>query len=127
MSDPQPGRPYVAPTPAVALPTSPATYPQQDIAQVLEDRDAQIRSRRRTNGLAAASLLASLMGFFPLWVVGSLFAVIVGHIARKQAAQNGAESRALAMAGIVLGYIGLGAAAIVAVIALVALVAPSTS
>jgi hypothetical protein len=60
----------------------------------------------RTNGLAIASLV---LGFFWLWGLGSLLALAFGIIAKRQIErsrghQNG---RGLAIAGIVLGTLGV--------------------
>ena len=61
---------------------------------------------RKTNGLAIASLVCSLV-----WLggVGSLLAVIFGFIARSQIkrAEDHQQGRGLAIAGIILGFVGL--------------------
>jgi hypothetical protein len=61
---------------------------------------------RSTNGLAVASLIA---GFFWLGWFGSFLAVIFGHVALSQIKQSGGrqEGNGLAIAGLVLGYMGL--------------------
>lgn len=60
----------------------------------------------RTNGLAIASLVLGI-----LWVawIGSILAVVFGHLALGQIKRsNGAEQgQGLAIAGLVLGYIGI--------------------
>jgi hypothetical protein len=70
-----------------------------------------------TNGLAVASLVAGLMwiGWF-----GSVFAVIFGHMALKQLARGGGheQGRGLAIAGLVLGYVGIGALVLITLAAL---------
>lgn len=59
-----------------------------------------------TNGLAVASLIA---GFFWLGWLGSFLAVIFGHVALGQIKESGGrqEGSGLAIAGLVLGYMGL--------------------
>jgi len=61
---------------------------------------------RKTNGLAIASLVVSLV-----WLggVGSLLAVIFGFVARSQIkrATDHQQGNGLALAGIILGFIGL--------------------
>ena len=52
-----------------------------------------------TNGMAIASLVCAF--------VFSLLAVIFGHSALSQIKKTGQEGRGLAIAGLVLGYIGL--------------------
>lgn len=60
-----------------------------------------------TNGMAIASMVLGI-----LWVywVGSILAVIFGHIAKKQIADSGntQSGAGMATAGLVLGYIGVG-------------------
>lgn len=60
----------------------------------------------RTNGLAIASLV---LGIVWLWWIGSILAVILGHVALGQIGRSdGTESgRGLAVAGLVLGWIGV--------------------
>jgi hypothetical protein len=61
---------------------------------------------RSTNGLAIASLIA---GFFWLGWFGSFLAVIFGHVALSQikTSKGAQEGNGLAIAGLVLGYMGL--------------------
>lgn len=63
----------------------------------------QIQPVRATNGWAIASLVVSLVscGF------GSILGVIFGHIAMSQIKRNGDQGRGLAIAGLVIGYLGL--------------------
>jgi uncharacterized protein DUF4190/uncharacterized protein DUF1707 len=69
---------------------------------------------RRTNGLAIASLVTGVLW---MWWFGSVVAVVLGHVALKQInASGGRQSgRGMAIAGLVLGYLGI----IVAALALV--------
>jgi hypothetical protein len=57
-----------------------------------------------TNGLAIASVV---LGLFWMWWIGSVLAVVFGHVALKQIEQSGQSGRGLALAGLVLGYFGL--------------------
>ena len=62
------------------------------------------------NGLAILSLIASILGFFLLPIVGSIAGIVSGNMAISQykllAQPNGNEG--LARAGVILGWIGLG-------------------
>jgi len=73
---------------------------------------------RRTNGLAIASLVCSLV-----WLggVGSLLAVIFGFVARSQIkrAEDHEEGNGLAIAGIIIGFVGLVTIGLVIVFAAV--------
>lgn len=70
-----------------------------------------------TNGLAIASLVLGLIWIY--WI-GSILAVIFGHVALHQIKQNGQEGRGLAIAGVVLGYVGIGFAIGIGIIAVIA-------
>ena len=58
-----------------------------------------------TNGLAIAALVCGVGGFF----IGLTFipAIICGHLARRQIRQTGEQGAGLALAGIILGYVGV--------------------
>lgn len=61
---------------------------------------------RSTSALAVASLICGVLGIAPLPVVGSLVAIITGHMARGaiRRAPDHLDGDALAVAGLVLGY-----------------------
>ncbi len=63
-------------------------------------------TQRPTNGLAIASLICGIGQIF-LFTVGSVAAVVLGHLARRQIRQTGEEGAGIALAGMILGYIGL--------------------
>jgi hypothetical protein len=72
----------------------------------------------RTNSVAVVALV---LGFvFPL----TLAAIPLGHIARRQIARTGERGDGLAVAGLVLGYLGLVAVLIAVGVLGVALVWP---
>jgi hypothetical protein len=77
-----------------------------------------------TNGLAIASLVCGVGTF----VIGLSFipAIICGHIARRQIRRTGEQGGGLALAGLILGYVG-GALFIAAVLVIVFLVAKVSS
>lgn len=55
------------------------------------------------DGLAVASLVLGVLWIFGL---GSVAAVVCGHVSRRRAAQTGQRPSGLALAGLVLGYAG---------------------
>jgi hypothetical protein len=65
-----------------------------------------VRPQRRVNGLAIASIV---VGVFWMWWLGSLAAVIMGHVALRQIARSGGAQtgRAAALSGLAIGYFGL--------------------
>lgn len=62
---------------------------------------------QRTNGLAIASLV---LGILWLYWVGSILALVFGYAAKGQIDRSGGAEggRGLAIAGIVLGWVGVG-------------------
>jgi len=74
---------------------------------------AFVRPASTVNGFAIASLILALVWF---WWVGSVLAVIFGHLALNQIGGSGGRQRGkgLAIAGLVVGYLSLlGFAAVV--------------
>ncbi len=60
-----------------------------------------------TSGLAIASMV---LGILWIYWIGSVLAVIFGHIAISQARKDETlRGKGMAIAGIVLGYVGVGA------------------
>ena len=72
-------------------------------------------ANRGTNGMAIASLVLGI-----LWLdwIGSILALIFGYIALSQIKRRQQGGRALAIAGIILGWIGIGFLLLVIVFAL---------
>jgi hypothetical protein len=61
----------------------------------------------KTNSMAIASLLCGV-GQVMFWPLITLPAIVLGHVARRQIRQTGEEGSGLALAGLILGYIGAG-------------------
>ena len=60
---------------------------------------------RSTNGFAIASLV---LGILWIYWVGSILALIFGYVARGQIRAGNQQGDGMAIAGIVLGWIGVG-------------------
>jgi Domain of unknown function (DUF4190) len=58
-----------------------------------------------TNGLAVAALV---LGILWIYWIGSVLAVIFGHVALAQIGKRQQAGKGLAIAGLVLGWIGVG-------------------
>jgi predicted PurR-regulated permease PerM len=73
---------------------------------------------QRTNGLAVVSLSMGIIWYF--WI-GSILALIFGYIAKRQidALQGQQKGRGFAVAGIVLGWVGIGILALVVIAVMV--------
>jgi hypothetical protein len=84
---------------ALTADITPAPAPAARLA-----RPTFVRQRASTNGLAIASLVVGLLW---MWWIGSVLAVVFGHVALNQIARSGQSGRGLAIAGLVLGYVGL--------------------
>jgi len=59
---------------------------------------------RRTNGLAIASMV---LGIVWIWWIGSVLAVIFGFVSLKQIKERDEGGRGMAIAGLVLGLVGV--------------------
>ena len=93
MTDPnaeQPSVPPVPPAPAYNAPPAP-TSPAY----------ASAPATQKTNVLAIVSLVSS----FFISIVG----IITGHIALSQIKKTGEQGRGMAIAGLIIGYIGIAA------------------
>lgn len=75
----------------------------------------------KTNGLAIAALVVGCLGF-AFCFVPSILAIVFGYISKSQIDQShGTQSgRGLAIAGIVLGWVGVGIALVLAVVFVIA-------
>ncbi|HLE23747.1 MAG TPA: DUF4190 domain-containing protein [Anaerolineales bacterium] len=64
----------------------------------------------KTNTMALVSLIAGILGLTLFPFLGSIAAVITGNMGRKEiAASAGAETGdGMAMAGVIMGWIGIG-------------------
>jgi site-specific recombinase len=68
---------------------------------------------RETNTLAIVSLVFGILGWSFLPLLGSVVAIVTGHLARgeiRAAAENAPQGDGLAVAGLVLGYAALASA-----------------
>ncbi len=63
---------------------------------------------RPTNVLAIISLVASIAGLTLVPFLGSVAGVITGHISLKQLKSSGENGRGLALAGTIVGWVGVG-------------------
>ena len=73
--------------------------------------------QRSTNGMAIASMV---LGILWLYWIGSILALVFGYIARKQIRERGDSGDGMAIAGIVLGWIGVGVLVIAIVVGIAA-------
>jgi hypothetical protein len=81
--------------PGYSLGAQPQLYPMQYGA-----------APRRTNGLAVASLVCGIGQVF-FWFLAAIPAVVLGHMARRQIRQTGEGGAGMALAGLILGWVGI--------------------
>lgn len=83
----------------------------------------------RSNGKATAALVLGIIGIFICPIVCSVLAIIFGYSARNEiAASGGAQTgESYALAGIILGWVGLAIHAIWLTIVIIAVAASSNS
>ena len=84
------------------------------------DSAGQPIASTKSSAMAVASLVLGLLGTNIFFFLGSILAVVFGHIALKQIQQsrNVVSGRGMAIAGLVLGYIVLIATSVVGVVLL---------
>ncbi len=73
----------------------------------------------KTNTLAIVSLVSAIVGFVLIPFIASIVAVITGHMSLNQLKQSGEQGRGLALAGTIIGWVGIGLS-VLTVIALLA-------
>lgn len=84
------------------------------------DEDGPIGFRSRTNALAVASLVLGLFPVVP--IIGSILAVVFGTASKDQIDDSDEHEvgRGMAVAGIILGWIGIVGYAIFLIVVIVA-------
>lgn len=100
------GLPYNAPQQTAPQPYYPAPQPyQQGPAPYPYPYQQQFVQAPSTNGMAIAAMVLGI-----LWVywIGSILALIFGYVARDQIKRTGQSGDGMAIAGIVLGWVGIG-------------------
>ncbi len=70
----------------------------------------------KTNTLAIVSLVSSIAGIVILYGIGSIAGVITGHLAISQIKRTNEGGRGLAIAGLIIGYVGVAFTAFLLII-----------
>ncbi len=80
---------------------------------------------KRESTLAIISLVSGIIGWTILPFIGSIVAVITGHLAKKEIRESGntMSGDGMALAGLILGYTMIGVTLLVLLIILVAALA----
>ena len=94
--------------PPVSPPPSPAPYPAP--------------APRQTSALAITSLVSGILGWTLLPFLGSIAAVICGHMARAEIRRDpNIEGDGMAVAGLVLGWVSIALGVLTLVLVIVAI------
>ncbi|MCR2826553.1 DUF4190 domain-containing protein [Microbacterium sp. zg.Y909] len=132
-SPPPAGAPYAAPPaqPPYAAPAAPAPYGQAGTEQTSYSAPAYPPAppapygqapygqapyagaygyaQPKTNLLAILSLVSSILGIIGILpIVGSIAGAILGHLALRQIPKSGEKGRGMALAGTIVGWVGIG-------------------
>ena len=62
----------------------------------------------KTNPLAIVPPVSAIVGFVIVPFIASIVAVITGHMSLKQLKTSGEQGRGLALAGTIIGWVGIG-------------------
>jgi Domain of unknown function (DUF4190) len=110
----QPAQPPAPPPSPPPQPQPPPTPPAGGGAAYQPPQTAQ------TNGLAIASLVSSIAGFF--CGVGYIVGIVLGFIAMNQIDRSGGtqQGRGLALAGVIIGFVCIGIGLLVLIIVIIA-------
>ncbi len=87
---------------------------------------AQFAPAVPTNSLAVASLICGVLQVF-FWFFSGIPAIILGHIARRRIRATGEQGAGMALAGIILGYVGLAFAVLFGIAFVVIVIAAAHS
>lgn len=121
---PQPpaAQPYGQNAPGAYPP--PTGYPQQPQAAPYAYAGAYpYAAQPKTNGLAITSLVSSIAAFVVLPFIASIVGVITGHIALKQLRTSGENGRGMALAGVIVGWVGVAGGLLFILFIVIAIVA----
>jgi Domain of unknown function (DUF4190) len=118
MTQPQPPEGMLPGTAPGAPPVPPSAWSAVQIPGPPPGYYAQPVQRQTMNGLAIASMV---LGIIWVYWIGSILALVFGYIAKKQIDEsNGTQNgRGMAIAGIVLGWVGIGTLVLIIVIAMI--------
>jgi hypothetical protein len=117
-SPPPPPRqsPPSGPPPGPTPPPAPPAYGQQAGGYGYQ-------STPKTNGLAITSLVLGIAQIF-ICIIGAILALVFGYISRRQIDESGGTQggRGMAIAGIILGWVGIGLGIVYIVVIIIAVV-----
>lgn len=113
----QPQQPSYNAPPAYGAPQAPGAYPGYAPAPGQAYAPAA-----PTNPLAITALIAGIAGLTIVPFIGSIVAIITGHMALSKIKTSGEQGRGMALGGLITGYVGvvLGIIMIIVVFGMIA-------
>lgn len=110
---------------SAAAPTEvPASWTLEIAGYAPDGSPIYLFPRQQTNGFAIASLV---LGIACMTGVGSILAVVFGHLARRQIRESGGTGNGMALAGLILGYAGMALLVVGAIVIMTIAAAASRS
>ena len=102
--------PYYAPPPGYSGQGTPNFTPPPNQPYLQPGMPGPLFLRSQQSSLAIVSMIAGIVGLTFIPLIGSIVAVITGHMAKNEINRsNGAfTGDGFAIAGLILGYIGIG-------------------
>lgn len=104
---------YPTAPPAYGSPSGAPTQPSPGAPPVYGSAPYYGAPAPKTNVLSIISMIASILGF--IWIlplVGSLGGAIMGHFSLNQIKRTGEAGRGMALAGVIVGWVGVAFAVI---------------
>jgi len=96
------GVPYQQPV------TGPPMYQQPVYSTPMYTTPMVMAPARKTNGMATASLVVSLVSLVVCGGAVGIIGAILGHVAKKQIRETGEDGDGMALAGIIVGWVTFG-------------------
>lgn len=93
-----------------APPPEYGAYPQSNYTGYAQPAYGGYPTAPKTNTLAIVALISGISAFVFLPFIGSIAAIITGHMSLNQLKTSGENGRGLGLTGLILGYVGLGLA-----------------
>lgn len=90
--------------------------------QAYQYRQPPFGAQAQTNGMAIAALICGVCQIFFLFFTG-VPAIVLGHMARKQIRQTGEAGDGMALAGMILGYVGVALSVLLGIFIVIVVVA----
>jgi hypothetical protein len=68
-------------------------------------------------------MVCGIVQFFGFWLLAAIPAIVCGHIARRQIRQTGEQGSGMALAGLIMGWVGVALTAIFVIVVIIAVFA----